>query len=179
MRRAIFDASKLKHQLDFIKTLRDDKVELILDTKAAELARAKGGHRLIVGQDPNCCRSLSDMTKHSRRHSVIQESKALDALNRAPDLMRTQHFLEKEPAEADRFARQVKDLKPVAAELRPRTGQTQEQAAESLSLRLAKQALRNEKMRSSLENLYSIRGLGLRRAPAVHLSERVRAGGRL
>ena len=38
VRRAIFDASKLKHQLDFAKTLRGDGVELILDTKAAELA---------------------------------------------------------------------------------------------------------------------------------------------
>ena len=38
IRRAIFDASKLKHQLDFAKTLREDRVELILDTKAAELA---------------------------------------------------------------------------------------------------------------------------------------------
>jgi hypothetical protein len=38
VRRAIFEASKIKHQVDFIKTLRDDKVELTLDTKAAELA---------------------------------------------------------------------------------------------------------------------------------------------
>jgi hypothetical protein len=35
IRRAIFDASKLKYQLDFLKTLRDDGVELILDPKAA------------------------------------------------------------------------------------------------------------------------------------------------
>lgn len=26
IRRAVFDASKLKHQIDFMKTLRDDKV---------------------------------------------------------------------------------------------------------------------------------------------------------
>src|SRR5438270_4338145 len=38
LRRAIFDASRLKHQLDFVKTLRDDGVELTLDPKAAELA---------------------------------------------------------------------------------------------------------------------------------------------
>ncbi|MBX9642876.1 MAG: hypothetical protein K2W91_02100 [Novosphingobium sp.] len=31
--RAIIDASKLRHQLSFVKTLRDDGVELILDTK--------------------------------------------------------------------------------------------------------------------------------------------------
>lgn len=41
--------------------------------------------------------------------------------------------------------------------------QTQEQAAESLSLRLAAQALRNEQIRASLENLHSVRGLAARR----------------
>jgi len=38
IRRAIFDASRLRHQLSFLKTLRDDGVELTLDPKAAELA---------------------------------------------------------------------------------------------------------------------------------------------
>lgn len=33
VRRVIIDASKLGHQTDFIKTLRDDNVELTLDTK--------------------------------------------------------------------------------------------------------------------------------------------------
>lgn len=141
------------------------------------LVRAKGGQRLVC-QDPTCCRSLADMTGHSKRHSIVQETKALAALGRVPDLMRTQHFLEKEMTEADRFARQIKELKPVAAELKPRRGQTQEQAAESLSARLAAQALRNEKIRASLENLHSVRGLAAPRVLAAHLSERVRMGGR-
>ena len=102
----------------------------------------------------------------------------MEALNRVPDLMRTQHFLEKELAEADRFARQVKDLKPVPGELTPRPGQTQEQAAESLSMRLAAQARRIEKIRSSLENLHSVRGLEAPRVPGAHMSQRVRAAGR-
>lgn len=92
--------------------------------------------------------------------------------------MRTQHFLEKEMADADRFARQIKDLKPVATELKPRRGQTHEQAAESLSLRLAAQALRNERIRAGLENLHSMRGLAASRVSPAHLSERVRMGGR-
>ena len=103
----------------------------------------------------------------------------MNALNKVPDLMRTQHFLEQEVAHSDRFARQVKELKPVAAELKPRPGQSQDEAAESLSARLALQALRNEKIRLSLENLHSVRGLDKLRVPTAHLAERVRsAGGR-
>jgi hypothetical protein len=139
------------------------------------LVNAKGGQRLVCS-DRNCCRSLSDMTNHSKRHSIGQETKALAALSSVPDLMRAEHFLNKEMAEADRFARQIKELKPVAADLKPRRGQSPEQAAESLSARLSKQALRNEKMRASLEDLHSVRGLGAPRIERAHLADRVRAG---
>ena len=142
------------------------------------LARAKNGGRLMVCSDPNCCRSLADMISHSKRHSITQEVRAINALNKTPDLMRAQHFLEVELAEVDRFGRQVKDLKPIISELKPRKGQTAEQAAESLTRRLADHALRNEKMRASLENLHSVRGLDLPRAPAAHLSPRVRNSSR-
>jgi hypothetical protein len=64
------------------------------------------------------------------------------------------------------------------ASLKPRKGQTAEQAAENLVRRLIEHAQRNEKMRSSLENLHSVRGLDLPRAPAAHLSPRVRASDR-
>jgi len=141
------------------------------------LVNAKGGQRLVCS-DRNCCRSLADMTNHSKRHSIFQETKALAALGSVPDLMRTQHFLEKEMAEADRFARQIKELKPVAADLKPRRGQSQEQAAESLSIRLVKQSLRNEKIRASLENLHSVRGLAAPRVARAHLADRVRVSGR-
>jgi hypothetical protein len=142
------------------------------------LANAKGGQRLVCA-DRNCCRSLADMINHSKRHSIFQETKALAALSSVPDLMRTQHFLDKEMADADRFARQIKELNPVAADLKPRRGQSHEQAAESLSARLSKQSLRNEKMRASLENLHSVRGLAAPRIARAHMAERVRAGGRL
>ena len=55
---------------------------------------------------------------------------------------------------------------------------TAEQAAESLTRRLTGYALRNEKMRASLETLQSVRGLDLPRAPAAHLSPRVRISSR-
>lgn len=139
------------------------------------LVNAKGGQRLVCS-DRNCCRSLSDMINHSKRHSIFQETKALAALGIVPDLMRTEHFLNKEMAESDRFARQIKELKPVAADLKPRRGQSPEQAAESLSVRLSKQSLRNEKMRASLEDLHSVRGLGAPRIGRAHLADRVRVG---
>jgi hypothetical protein len=141
------------------------------------LARAKNG-RMVVCQDPNCCRSLADMINNSKRHSITQETRAMEALNKTPDLMRTHHFLEVELAEIDRFGRQVRDLKPSVSELKPRKGQTIEQAAENLVRRITRHAQRNEKMRSSLENLHSVRGLDLPRAPAAHLSPRVSAANR-
>ncbi len=141
------------------------------------LARAKNG-RLVVCQNPNCCRSLADMISNSKRHSITQETWAMEALNKTPDLMRTQHFLDVELAEVDRFGRQVKELKPLVSELKPRKGQTAEQAADNLVRRLTKHAQRNEKMRASLENLNSVRGLDLPRAPAAHLSPRLRASDR-
>jgi hypothetical protein len=113
------------------------------------------------------------MISNSKRHSIVQEMRAMATLNQVPDLMRAQHFLEIELAAVDRFGRQVKDLKPVASELKPRKGQTAEQAVESLVRRTAEHAQRNEKMRSSLENLHSVRGIDVPRAPAAHLSQRV------
>jgi len=137
------------------------------------LAKAKGGHALMVCPDRNCCRGLADMIGNARRLSITQEARAMETLNRIPDLMRANHFLEKEVAEADRFARQVKELKPVAIELKPLPGKTVEQAAESLTKRLAAHAQRNEKIRSSLEDLLSVRGLDAPRVPAAYLSDRV------
>lgn len=95
------------------------------------LARAKGGHSLMVCSDRNCCRNLSDMINNSRRHSIIQETAALGRLNRIPDLIRAQHFIENELADVDRFGRQLKELKPIVSELKPRIGQTPDEAAES------------------------------------------------
>lgn len=138
------------------------------------LAKSKGGHGLLVCGDPNCCRGLTDMVNNSKRHSIHQESLALSSLNRVPDLMRPQHFLDKDLAEVDRFARQVKELKPVVSELRPRKGQTPEQAAASFTKRMADHAFQKEKMRASLENLHSVRGLSVSRAPAAHLAARIK-----
>lgn len=137
------------------------------------LAKARGGHGLVVCNDPNCCRSLTDMINNSKRHSFRQEKLAYDHLNRIPDLMRARDFIDKELAEADRFARQVKELKPIQSELKVREGQSAEAAAANLTTRLAKQSLRIEKLRSSLENLHTVRGLDAPRAPAARTSPRI------
>jgi hypothetical protein len=92
--------------------------------------------------------------------------------------MRTHHLLDVELAAVDRLGRQVKDLKPIVSELKPRRGQTAEQAAENLVRRLTEHAQRNEKMGSSLENLHSVQGLDLPRASAAHLSPCARASTR-
>ena len=128
--------------------------------------------------DRNRRRGLTDMITNSKRRSIIQEARAMTTLNQVPDLVRTGYFLEKEVAEADRFARQVKELKPLASELQPKKGQTREQASESLIRRLAGHGQLNEKMRSSLENLHALRGLYAPRAPAEHLSERIASSAR-
>jgi hypothetical protein len=77
--------------------------------------------------------------------------------------------------DASKVRHQLDFLKTLRDELKRRSGQTQDQAAVSLSERLAKQAQRNEKIRSSLGNLHSVRGLDKPRAPAAYLSDHVRS----
>ncbi|UIP08053.1 hypothetical protein LY632_06580 [Erythrobacter sp. SDW2] len=142
------------------------------------LAKAKGGRSLIVCRDPNCCRDLNAMIANSRRHSIRQELKKLDAINSIPDLMRPQAFIEGELADLDRHARQVKGLNPVVDHLKPRKDQTLEQAHESLVARLEKHSEKLEKMRSTLENLNKVRGLVVARAPEAAFTKRISRGGR-
>lgn len=137
------------------------------------LARAKGGHNAVVCQDRNCCRGLDDMIRNSKRHSIVQEQRAMHALEAVPDMMRATHFLDKEVAAIDRASRQIKELKPQLSELQPKKNQTAEQAAESLVKRMASHAVRNEKMRASLEDLHNLRGPDAPRAAPAALARRV------
>jgi len=145
----------------------------LTEAELTALARARGGQSLVVCQDRNCCRSLADMIQHSRRHSIIQEQRAMSALEATPDLMRADHFLDKEVAALDRASRQIKELKPVMGELKPIKNQTLEEAAESLIKRLANHAVRNEKVRATLENIHQLRGREAPRAAPAHLSSRI------
>lgn len=140
------------------------------------LARAKGGHGLIVCNDPSCCRmGLRDMVGNSKGHSATQELRSLASLDAVPDFKRAEYFLANDMANADRMARAVKELKPLESELKPKEGQTAKEAAEKLMARLGLHARRTKKMRSVLENHHAIRGVQAPRVPPVHVVERVKS----
>ena len=117
------------------------------------LAKARGGHRLVVCGDRNCClHGLEDMTKNWRAHFLYQRFGQTTNLGQVPDQIRTRHFLDTDMAQADRLARQIKELK---------TGD------EELTKRLIKHSRRVEAKRATLENLYAVRGDRAARAPVA------------
>lgn len=117
------------------------------------LARSKGGHRLVVCGDRNCCpHGLENMIKDWRAHFLYQKFEQSSALAEIPDRKRALHFLENDMAQADRLARQVKELK---------TGD------EKMTDRLTKHSHRIEALRAGLESLHEARGEGAPRAPAA------------
>ena len=117
------------------------------------LAKARGGHRLVVCGDRNCClHGLEDMIKNWRAHFLNQRFNRIRALEEVPDFSRIRYFLDTDMAQSDRLARQVKELK---------TGD------DELTKRLVEHSLRTEKKRLVLENLYRALGDGAARAPAA------------
>jgi hypothetical protein len=117
------------------------------------LAKARGGHRLVICGDRNCCpHGRDDMVKNWRAHFLYQRSERLSKLEKVPDQNRARHFLDVDVAEADRLARQVKELKI---------------GDDDLSARLVKHSRKIEAMRAALENFYEVRGRSSARAPAV------------
>jgi hypothetical protein len=76
------------------------------------LANAWGGTLLVDCGDKNCCsHGIQDMTENWHAHFLYQIFGRVAALERLPNLSRTRHFLETDMANADRLARQVKELK--------------------------------------------------------------------
>jgi hypothetical protein len=126
------------------------------------LAKARGGHRLVICGDRNCCpHGQSDMVKNWRAHFLYQRFGQLAKLEKIPDQNRARHFLDVDMAEADRLARQVKELKIGNAEL---------------SARLVTHSRKIEALRAALENFYEVRGRSSARAPAVILTNREEHG---
>jgi hypothetical protein len=81
------------------------------------LAKARGGRRLIGCGDRGCClNGYDDMLADPRRHAVQQTFKAVAELQAVPDLKREHYFLNGPMSEADRRARQIKNLRPPADE---------------------------------------------------------------
>lgn len=117
------------------------------------LANARGGHRLVVCGERECClHGREDMTKNWRAHFQNQRFRQTRSLELVPDLRRIRHFLDTYMAEADRLARQVKNLKI---------------DDKNLTLRLEKHSHLVEMRRTVLENLQEIRGDSPPRAPAA------------
>ena len=80
------------------------------------LAGAKGGRKL-VGCQNSCCRSgVRDMLADSRQHAAHQALAPVLTMSEIPDLRREDFFLEKPLRNAERVARNIKDLNPSAKE---------------------------------------------------------------
>lgn len=136
------------------------------------LAKARGGHRLLVCQDRKCCpHGLDNMIKDSKSHAVNQQFNSIARLEQIPDTKRAEHFIRTDLELADQKARQIKELKPDISELRPRKGQTAEEAGTKLVARLKTASLRDEKLRAVLENLHEVRGNSSPRAIEIISSE--------
>lgn len=117
------------------------------------LARARGGHRLVICGDRNCCSHGRDhMVKNWRAHFLHQRFGQVARLEKIPDQNRARHFLDADMAEADRLARQIKDLRISDSDL---------------SARLTTHSRKIENLRSALENLFEVRGRSSARALAV------------
>lgn len=123
---------------------------------------ARGGRRLISCTDPCCPHGLQDMVNDPRRHAVYQTHAQISELSAIPDLRREQHFLDGRMTDADRRARQVKDLK-VSLEEASRRGVD----VDRLMKRLADHSNQTEKMRQTLEDLHESRGSSASRATCI------------
>jgi hypothetical protein len=81
------------------------------------LAKARNGRRLVSCGDRSCCpHGLDDMMADPRRHAARQSFKQIDQLQAIPDLRRQHYFLNGPMQEADRSARQLRQLRPVSAD---------------------------------------------------------------
>jgi hypothetical protein len=134
------------------------------------LASARGGRRLCACNDRACCaHGFVDMVKDPRGHMARHLATSLSAMEAVPDLRRATHFLNGSMANADRKGREIKALRPLAAE------------AAKLGVdgdglkRLSKHSHRLERLRASLEHIHDTRGDEASRARAVRSRPEQRA----
>lgn len=129
----------------------------------AVLASAKNGLRLIACGDRSCClHGYTDMVSDPRRHAAHQMFTALASLEAVPDLRRETYFLSGPMTDADRLARQVRQLRPSAVEANRR-------GVDSAALisRFEQHSRRMEQLLSMCEILHQARGDEGPRAGAV------------
>jgi hypothetical protein len=77
------------------------------------LAKARGGRRLLVCGDRDCCSGLDDMINNWRGHFLKQRFEQIQRIENVPDLKREDDFLNRDLALADQQSRQIMQLNPV------------------------------------------------------------------
>ncbi len=125
----------------------------LTESELRSLARASGGHRLVVCSDRSCCpHGLDDMVRNWRAHNLRQAVDGVMALEVVPDQRRARHFLDNDMTNATRVAHQISSLNVTDTDL---------------ATRLKDHSHRMDEMRSTLSNFYEIRGDLAPRAAAV------------
>ena len=127
------------------------------------LASAGGGKKLVACTDRNCCpHGLKDMLDDTRKHLITQTLAAMSAIEDVPELRREHYFLDGPMRDAVRRARDIKGLKPLAAEAALR-----EVDLTSLMKRMHDHARKLEKVSNTLETYHEARAEGAPRVRAV------------
>jgi len=135
------------------------------------LASAKNGRRICGCADRACCKHGYDsMVADPRGHAARQFFSSIARLEAVPDLRRETFFLGHDGpmAKADRTAREIKALRPDAAEAARHNVDP-----EALMKRLADHSRTTEKIRTTLETIHETRGNDVPRARVAAL----RSGG--
>ena len=127
------------------------------------LCSAKSGRRVCGCGDRTCCQSgYSDMITDHRGHAARQLFRSVDAIEKVPDLLREKSFLDSQMASAERKAREVRGLKPSAAE-----AQRHGIKLDEMMKRLCDYSRKIERFQATLENLHETRGEAVPRARAI------------
>ncbi|UVC12251.1 hypothetical protein IHQ71_28875 (plasmid) [Rhizobium sp. TH2] len=115
-------------------------LDRLLSVKQVDaLMAAQGARSLLACHDRSCCpNGLSDTLKNPKAHYLRQRARQIGELSSVPEARRSQHFLEKELAAAERIARSAAKL---------------EVSDEGLSAVLQRSSERLEKMHAVLESL--------------------------
>lgn len=127
------------------------------------LAAARGGRRLVACGDRACCpHGLKDMIDDPRRHTAYQAFSTVRALEEVPHLSREHYLLHGPIADADRLARNIKQLRPPSMEAALR-----EIDLPKLMKRLHDHSRKLEKLRMTLEKMHEARSDEILRARPV------------
>lgn len=88
-------------------------LDRLLSVKQVDaLMAAQGARSLLSCHDRSCCpNGLSDTLKDPKAHYLRQRARQIRELSAVPEARRSQHFLEKELAAAERVARSAAKLK--------------------------------------------------------------------